>query len=185
MNSEGDINLAPYSFFNSVSSDPPMVMFASDGRKDTIEFVEDTREFVCNLAVWDLHVQVKDTSLSFPRGVNEMAAVGLEPTPSILVKPPRVKASRCALECKWLQTVRLTDLDNKPAPRFIAFGQVIGIHIDERFIRDGLLDTSAMMPISRAGYQEYFVTTAAARFFVEFTEKHRTKALPPSKSAHE
>jgi flavin reductase (DIM6/NTAB) family NADH-FMN oxidoreductase RutF len=162
-----------------------MVMFASDGRKDTIEFVEDTREFVCNLAVWDLRVQVKDTSLSFPRGVNEMAAVGLEPAASILVKPPRVKASPCALECKWLQTVRLIDLDNKPAPRFIAFGQVIGIHIDERFIRDGLLDTAAMMPISRAGYQEYFVTTADARFFVKFTEKHRTKALPPSKSAHE
>jgi flavin reductase (DIM6/NTAB) family NADH-FMN oxidoreductase RutF len=185
MNSKGDINLAPYSYFNSVSSDPPMVMFASDGRKDTIEFVEDTGEFVCNLAVWDLRVQVKDTSLSFPRGMSEMAAVGLHPAASVLVKPPRVKASPCALECKWLQTVRLTDLDNRPAPRFIVFGQIIGIHIDERFIKDGLLDTAAMKPISRGGYQEYFVATADARFFVKFTEENRMKALPPSKSAHE
>jgi flavin reductase (DIM6/NTAB) family NADH-FMN oxidoreductase RutF len=185
MNSKGDINLAPYSFFNSVSSRPPMVMFASDGRKHTIEFVEETGEFVCNLATWDLRTHVKDTSLSFPRGVNEMSAVGLEPAPSVLVKPPRVKASPCALECKWLQTVRLTDLDNQPAPRFIAFGQVVGIHIDERYIKDGLLDTAAMKPISRAGYQEYFVATSDARFFVNFTEENRMRAQPPPKSAHE
>jgi flavin reductase (DIM6/NTAB) family NADH-FMN oxidoreductase RutF len=183
MNSRGDINLAPYSYFNSVSTDPPMVMFASDGRKDTIEFVEETGEFVCNLAVWDLREQVKDTSLCFPRGINEMAAVGLDPAPSVLVKPPRVKASPCALECKWLRTVRLTDLDNNTAPRFIVFGQVVGVHIDEQFIKDGLLDTAAMKPIHRAGYQEYFVMTADAKFFVQFTEENRKKALPPSKSA--
>ena len=175
MNSEGQINLAPYSFFTSVSSDPPMVMFASDGRKHTIDFVEQTGEFVCNLAVWDLRMHVKDTSLPFPRGIDEMAAVGLEAAPSILVKPPRVKASPCALECKWLRTIRLNDIDGNPAPRFIAFGQVIGIHIDERFIKDGLLDTGAMMPIARAGYQEYFVTTAEARFFVKFSEGHKAR----------
>ena len=175
MNSEGQINLAPYSFFTSVSSDPPMVMFASDGRKHTIDFVEQTGEFVCSLAVWDLRMHVKDTSLPFPRGIDEMAAVGLEAAPSILVKPPRVKASPCALECKWLRTIRLNDIDGNPAPRFIAFGQVIGIHIDERFIKDGLLDSGAMMPIARAGYQEYFVTTAEARFFVKFSEGHKPR----------
>jgi flavin reductase (DIM6/NTAB) family NADH-FMN oxidoreductase RutF len=156
INSKGDVNLAPYSYFNSVSTDPPMVMFASDGRKDTIEYVEETGEFVCNLAVWDLRAQVKDTSLSFPRGVNEMAEVGLEPASSVLVRPPRVKASPCALECKLLQTVRLTDLNNRPAPRYIVFGQVIGIHIEDSFIKDGLLDTAAMRPIHRGGYQDFF-----------------------------
>ena len=178
MNLKGEINLAPYSFFNSVSSDPPMVMFASDGRKDTIEFVEETGEFVCNLAVWDLRTQVKDTSRTYPRGVNEMEAVGLEAAPSVLVKPPRVKASPCALECKWLQTLRLNDLDGNPAPRFIAFGQIIGIHIDERFIKDGLLDTAAMKPIARAGYQEYFVTTEDTRFFVQFSQVSQVPAHP-------
>jgi flavin reductase (DIM6/NTAB) family NADH-FMN oxidoreductase RutF len=171
MNLQGELNLAPYSFFTSVSRDPPMVMFASDGRKNTISFVEETRDFVCNLAVWDLREHVKETSRTFPRGVNEMEAVGLEAAPSVLVKPPRVKASPCALECKWLQTVQLNDIDGNPASRFIAFGQVVGVHIDERFIRDGLLDTAAMRPITRAGYQDYFVTTEEARFSVAFSER--------------
>ena len=185
MSAKGEINLAPYSFFNSVSSAPPMVMFASDGRKDTIEFVEDTGEFVCNLAVWDLRTKVKDTSRSFPRGVNEMAAVGLDAAPSLLVRPPRVKASPCALECKWLQTVRLTDIDGNTAPRFIAFGQVVGVHIDEKFIKDGLLNTGAMRPIARAGYQEYFVTTEEARFVVSFSPTDRDDAPPPVKATQE
>jgi len=183
MSLKGEINLAPYSFFNSVSSAPPMVMFASDGRKDTIDFVEETGEFVCNLAVWDLRQQVKETSWSFPRGVNEMAAAGLEPAPSMLVKPPRVKASPCALECKWLQTVRPTDIDGNLAPRFIAFGQVIGIHIDERFIKNGLLDTAAMKPIARAGYQDYFVTTEDARFSMSFSKIDRAKEQASSTEA--
>jgi flavin reductase (DIM6/NTAB) family NADH-FMN oxidoreductase RutF len=88
---------------------------------------------------------------------------------------PRVKQSPCAPECKWLQTVRLTDMHGNPAPRFFAFGQVIGIHIDERFIKDGLLDTAAMKLIARAGYQEYFVTASENRFFVEFIRTGQAK----------
>ena len=181
MNLNGEINLAPYSFFSSVSSDPPMVMFASDGRKDTLEFVEETGEFVCNLAVWDLRDQVKETSWAHARGINEMAEVGLEAAPSMLVKPPRVKASPCALECKWLKTVRLDDIDGNPAPRFIAFGQVIGVHIEERFIKNGLLDTGAMRPIARGGYQDYFVTAQDARFSVRFSNPDRVKDRPSTK----
>lgn len=105
-----------------------------------------------------------ETSWTFPCGVNEMEAAGLEAAPSLLIKPPRIKATPCALECKWLRTVRLDDVDGKPAPRFIAFGQVIGVHIDERFIKDGLLDTAAMKPILRAGYHDYFVATEGTRF---------------------
>lgn len=164
MNLKGEINLAPYSFFNSVSSDPPMVMFASEGRKDTISFVEETGEFVCNLAVWDLRDAVKESSWTFPRGISELEATGLEAAPSVLVKPPRVKAAPCALECKWLHTLRLNDIEGNPAPRFIAFGQVIGIHIDESFLKDGLLDTAAMKPIMRAGYHDYFVASEGTRF---------------------
>jgi flavin reductase (DIM6/NTAB) family NADH-FMN oxidoreductase RutF len=145
-------------------------MFASDGRKDTLEFVEETKEFVCNLAVWDLRDQMKETSWTHPRGVNEMEVAGLESAPSIMVKPPRVKASPCALECKWLQTLQLTDVDGNLASRFIVFGQVIGIYIDESFIRDGLLDTAAMKPIARAGYTDYFVTTGDARFSLGFVK---------------
>src|SRR4029077_15663917 len=77
------------------------------------------------------------------------------------------------------------DIDGNPEPRFIAFGQVIGIHIDESFIKDGLLDTGAMKPIARAGYQEYFVTTADARFFLKFTEAHKMRAQSHAKKTEE
>jgi flavin reductase (DIM6/NTAB) family NADH-FMN oxidoreductase RutF len=164
MSASGAINLAPYSYFNGVHSRPPLVMFASEGRKDSLAFVEETREFVCNLATWDLREQMNTTSGPYPRGVDEMKEAGLEAAPSVLVKPPRVRAAPCAMECKWLQTVRLNDVDGNPTQRYIVFGQVVGIHIDERFIKDGLLDTAAMMPIARAGYHDYFVSTADTKF---------------------
>ena len=161
---KGEINLAPYSFFNGVSSDPPIVMFASEGRKDSLTFVEESGEFVCNLATWDLRHLMNATSGPFPRGVDEMKETGLESAPSMLVKAPRVQASPCALECKWLQTVHLKDMSNQDTDRYVVFGQVVGIHIDERFIKDGRLDTAAMRPIARAGYQEYFVSTPETKF---------------------
>jgi flavin reductase (DIM6/NTAB) family NADH-FMN oxidoreductase RutF len=164
MSAKGEINLAPYSFFNGVSSDPPMVMFSSEGRKDSLTFVEETREFVCNLATWDLRLQMNATSAPFARGINEMRETGLDSAPSVLVKPPRVKASLCAMECKWLQTVRLTDIAGAATDSYVVFGQVVGVHIDERFIKDGLLDTAAMRPIARAGYQDYFVSTPETIF---------------------
>jgi flavin reductase (DIM6/NTAB) family NADH-FMN oxidoreductase RutF len=164
MSAKGEVNLAPYSFFNGVGSDPPMVMFSSEGRKDSLAFVEEIGEFVCNLATWDLREQVNATSAPYPRGVDEMRATGLEYAPSTLVKPPRVRASPCALECKWLQTVRLQDSDGVATDCFVVFGQVIGVYVDEQFIRDGRLDTSAMRLIARAGYHDYFVATPDTRF---------------------
>jgi flavin reductase (DIM6/NTAB) family NADH-FMN oxidoreductase RutF len=158
MSINGDINLAPYSFFNGIFSKPPLVMFASEGRKDSLTFIGETKEFVCNLAVWDLREAMNRTSAPFPRGVNEMEQAGLTPAPCRLVKPPRVAQSPCALECKWLQTVPLADVDGNPLDGHMVIGQVIGVHIDERFIKEsGLLDTAAMKPILRCGYHEYAV----------------------------
>ena len=157
MNTKGEINLAPYSFFNAVSDDPPIVMFSSDGYKDSLSFVAETKEFVCNLATLDLINAVVTTGISYPRGTNEMIEAGLEPVPSRLVRPPRVAASPCALECKLLQIVDLNDLAGQPAHRHVVFGQVIGVHIDERFIKNGRLDTAAMQPIARCGYADYAV----------------------------
>jgi len=156
-NGKGDINLAPYSFFNGVASRPPLVMFASEGRKDSLAFIEENGEFVCNLATWDLRDAMNATSAPLPRGANEMAHAGLAAAPSRLVKPPRVAASPCALECKLLQIVSLSDLDGRPVNSHIVFGQVIGVHIDDRYIKDGLLDSAAMRPIARCGYQNYAV----------------------------
>jgi flavin reductase (DIM6/NTAB) family NADH-FMN oxidoreductase RutF len=139
-------------------------MFASEGRKDSVVFAEETKEFVCNLATWDLREQMNGTSAPFARGVNEMEKTGLAAAPSRLVKPPRVKDSPCALECKWLQTVRLHDIEGRITERYVVFGQVVGVYIDDRFIKDGKLDTAAMRPIARAGYHDYFVGTPETRF---------------------
>lgn len=153
----GELNLAPYSFFNGVASRPPIVMFSSEGRKDSLAFIADTHEFVCNLATWDLRDAMNATSAPLPRGSSEMAHAGLEAAPSRLVKPPRVAASPCALECKLLQIVQLSDIEGRALDNHVVFGQVIGVHIDDRYIRNGLLDSAAMKPIARCGYHEYAV----------------------------
>jgi flavin reductase (DIM6/NTAB) family NADH-FMN oxidoreductase RutF len=157
MSTKGEINLAPYSYFNGVSSHPPMVMFSSEGYKDSVANITETKEFVCNLATWDLRDQMNRSSATLPRGVNEMEVTGLKAAPSKLVKPPRVADSPCAMECKVVQIVSLNDLLGRPLDRHVVFGQVIGIHIDERFIKNGLLDTAAMKPIARCGYHDYSV----------------------------
>lgn len=159
MSAKGEINLAPYSYFNGVSSRPAMIMFSSEGRKDSIAFIEETREFVCSLTTWDQRGEMNATAAPLPRGVNEMERAGLKPAPSRLVKPPRVAGSPCALECKLLKIVNLDDIDGKKTERFVVFGQVVGVHIEDRFIKDGRLDTAAMKPIARCGYDEYAVVT--------------------------
>jgi flavin reductase (DIM6/NTAB) family NADH-FMN oxidoreductase RutF len=157
MNAQGAINLAPYSYYNAVVSAPPLVMFSSEGWKDSVSFIAETKEFVCNLATWDLRNEVNQSSAPYPAGVNEMEKTGLKAAPSRLVKPPRVAAAPCALECKLLQILSLSDLAGQALDRHVVFGQVVGIHIDDRFIRDGKLMTAEMKPIARCGYNEYAV----------------------------
>jgi len=157
MSAKGEINLAPYSFFNGVSSRPAVVMFSSEGRKDSLTFIRETGEFVCNLATYELRDAMNITSAPLPRGANEMERAGLEAAPSRLVKPPRVAASPCALECVLLQIVPLDDIEGRSIDCHVVFGQVIGVHIDDRFIRNGLLDTAAMQPLARCGYHNYAV----------------------------
>jgi len=157
MGKSGAINLAPYSYFNGVHSKPPMVMFASEGRKDSLAFVEETKEFVCNLATWDLREQMNQTSAPYPRGINELTEAGLTPAPCRLVKKQRVAEAPCALECKWLDTIELHDFDGKPVDGWVVIGRVVGVHIDERYIKNGLLDSAAMKPIARGGYHDYSV----------------------------
>ncbi len=161
---KGEVNLSPYSFFNAVSERPHMVAFSSAGKKDALAFVEETGEFVCNMATFDLRERMNATSAPLPRGESEFAHAGLTTAPSRLVKPPRVAEAPAALECKWLQTVPLEPLGGGAPKYHLAIGQVVGIHIDDRFIVDGLVDTAAMRPIMRAGYHEYFAATPETKF---------------------
>jgi flavin reductase (DIM6/NTAB) family NADH-FMN oxidoreductase RutF len=160
ISAKGEVNLAPYSFFNAISGQPPCVMFSSDGYKDSVANIAETREFVCNLATWDLREAVNQTSATLPRGSNEMEKAGLAATESRLVEPPRVAAAPCALECKLLQIIRLDDLEGRALDQYVVIGQVVGVHIEDRFLRDGRLDTAAMQPIGRCGYSDYAVVTS-------------------------
>ena len=154
---KGEVNLAPYSFFNGVNSTPNVVMFASEGRKDSVTFIAETKEFVCNLATWDLREQMNATSAPLARGLNEMERAGLKPAPSRLVKPPRVAASPCALECKLIKIVPIDAASGEAVDCHVVFGHVVGVHIEDRFIVGGRLDTAAMQPIARCGYDQYAV----------------------------
>lgn len=154
---EGRLNLAPYSYFNAVSDRPNIVMFSSSGRKDSIANIEDTREFVCSLATFDLKDRMNQSSAPYPREVSEFEASGLETAPSRMVKPPRVAASPVALECRYLQTIALADENGVPADSWMVLGQVVGIHIDDALITDGMVDITKARPIARLGYMDYAV----------------------------
>ena len=164
VSTKGEINLSPYSFFNAVSDLPPMVAFSSLGKKDALTFIEETGEFVCNLATWDLRDAMNETSAPLARGHNEMAHAGLTAAPSRFVKPPRVAEAPAAIECRHMQTVPLTPLSGGEARYFLVIGEVVGVYIDDGFIVDGLVDTAAMRPITRAGYRDYFVATPETKF---------------------
>ncbi|MDB5592766.1 flavin reductase family protein [Enterovirga sp.] len=164
LSAQGELNLSPYSFFNALGENPFVVAFGSYGRKDAAAFVEETKEFVCNLVTWDLRDAMNQTAAPLPRGESEAEYAGIELAPSRMVAPPRVAASPAALECKWLQTIRPTLLDGRQGEHFIVMGQVVGVHVDDRFIVDGLVDTAAMRPIMRTGYHDYFVATPETRF---------------------
>jgi flavin reductase (DIM6/NTAB) family NADH-FMN oxidoreductase RutF len=166
MSAKGEINLSPYSYFNAFSDRPHIVGFSSEGRKDAMTFVEETREFVCNLATFEVRSQMNATSAPLPRGESEIIHSGLSQAPSRLVRPPRVAEAPAALECKWLQTVPLKPLGGGEGRYFLVLGQVVGVHIEDRFLVDGLVDTAAMRPIARAGYRDYFVATPETKFSI-------------------
>lgn len=157
MNRAGAVNLAPYSFFNAFSSSPMILGFSSEGWKDSVAYIDETREFVWNLPNLPLTDAMNATSAGLPRGASEFDHAGLATAPSRLVRPPRVAASPCALECRVTRIVELEDLDGRAMGTFLVLGQVIGVHIDERFIRDGRLDTAAIQPLARCGYADYAV----------------------------
>lgn len=151
MNEAGQVNLAPYSFFNAIGEEPPMLAFSSYGAKDSATFAGELREFVWNLVTYELREAMNETSAPLRRGVSEFERAGLEMAPSRLVAPPRVAASPCAMECKVVHHVELQDTEGRPANQYLTVGQVVGIHLAESAIVDGSVDTAALRPIARCG----------------------------------
>ena len=132
-----------------------MIMFSNNGpAKDSLVNCEQTGEFVANLATWDLRDRVNRTSAPVGPEVDEFAVAELEATPARLVKPPRVKAAPIHMECLYHQTVELP-CDDPNGRNAMVLGRVIGIHIDESVLTDGLVDMAKLRPIARLGYMDY------------------------------
>jgi flavin reductase (DIM6/NTAB) family NADH-FMN oxidoreductase RutF len=131
-------------------------MFASAGQKDSQRNAEETGEFVCNLASWDQRDAMNASSATVGPEVDEFVLAGLATEPSRLVKPPRVAGAPAHFECVWLKTVPLEDRSGRKTYDMV-LGEVVGIHIDDGFIADGMVDTAAMKPIARLGYHDYAV----------------------------
>jgi flavin reductase (DIM6/NTAB) family NADH-FMN oxidoreductase RutF len=152
----GRVNLAPYSFFNAFSETPPIIGFSSTGRKDSLRNAEETGEFVFNLATRPLAGAMNLTSLPVEHGIDEMALCGLTPAPCRIVGAPRVAESPASLECKLVHVVAILDLDRNETNSFLVLGQVVGVHIDPRYLRDGIFDTAAARTIARCGYHDQY-----------------------------
>ena len=156
----GAVNLAPFSFFNMLSYNPPYVLFSSgmhsdSAHKDTVLNIEQTGEFVYNMATWDQREAMNLSALIVERSVDELAAAGLEPLPSSLVRPPRVKGAPVHFECRHYRTLDLPGRTPRAAHK-VVIGEVVGVHIDDGALTaDGLLDVARIRPIGRLGYMDY------------------------------
>ncbi|MFF5452518.1 flavin reductase family protein [Streptomyces sp. NPDC012950] len=145
---DGTDNLAPHSFFTIAAVTPPVVQFTSVGRKDSLRNVEETGEFVVNLAPEPLFERINATATDFPRGVSEFDACGIEREPSLRVKPPRVALSPVALECELHSTLRIGDST-------VVFGRVVHAAVADSVLVDGHPETPLMRPLSRLGKNEW------------------------------
>ena len=152
---DGTLNLAPYSYFNALSTRPYLVWFSSEGSKDSHNLAAETGEFVANIVGRELAEKMNATSIDAPRGVSEFAIAGLTPAPSVLVAPPRVAEAPAALECKVTEIFRPKGLDGREAGAVVTVGEVVGIHIADEFLTGGLFDSLKAGNVARLGYLDF------------------------------
>jgi flavin reductase (DIM6/NTAB) family NADH-FMN oxidoreductase RutF len=162
ISARGVYNLAPFSFFTGISANPPVICFSpmvrgSDGqRKDTLQNIEATREFVVNVVSEEFAAQMNMCSPEFPPDVDEFAISGLTPIPSDLVKPPRVRESHVQMECRLLQVVHVSP---KPLGGSIVMGEVLRFHVEDGLIENFKIDPDKLGAIGRMGGPTYARTT--------------------------
>jgi len=154
----GQDNLAPYSFFNAVQLNPPMVMFSSGAtklntgvEKDSIVNIRETGDFCVNIVSEDLLGSMNETGAHFDHGVDEFEQAGLDKSQGKLVNAAYVTDSPASLECKLYSITEL------PGGSIMVLGTVVGIHIRDEYIVDGLLDVTKYKPASRLGYKDYSI----------------------------
>jgi flavin reductase (DIM6/NTAB) family NADH-FMN oxidoreductase RutF len=168
LSAAGQPNLAPFSFFNAVCIDPPLLAFAPGLRqskqagaphgqpKDTLRNIRETKEFVVNIVTYALLQPMNVTSGEYDPSVNEFELAKVTPAPSKLVRPARVAESPVSFECKLHQ---ILDFSPAPTSSSLVLGQVVSIHMDDAHLRDGKLDRNSLDLIGRMGGIQYTRTT--------------------------
>lgn len=156
VDAQGRANLAPYSFFNAVNESPPMVVFGSgqskigiDERKDSLANILETKEFCVNIVSTELRDAMNITSGHYASDEDEFEHAGLTKTQGQMVNVPFVKAAPAVLECALFKVIAL------PGNQSMVIGEVVGIHINDAHLKDGLLDVTSYQPLARLGYHDY------------------------------
>ena len=159
-NNDDQINLAPYSFFNAIATIPPMVVIGPGGysksgnNKDTLLNIKNNPEFVCNFVSWDVKDIMNESSYSFDNNESEIEKLNIETENSTMVSIPRVKLSPAHFECTLFKIIDLPS-DSKGNPNHLIIGNIIGINISDKIIKNDRIDIGELKPISRMGYDEY------------------------------
>ncbi|MGB7298617.1 MAG: flavin reductase family protein [Burkholderiaceae bacterium] len=162
ISTDGIANLAPFSQWQNLTFDPPLVMFAANGypdgrRKDTVINAERTGWFVWNMATWDLREAVNNSAQDFPPDVDEFDAAGVTKATCIDAPGPRVAESPCHFECRYLSTQRFAGHTHVGSVD-VVFGEVVRIHVaDDAVTAEGKIDILKIRPIARMGYYDYTV----------------------------
>lgn len=165
INSSGQLNLAPYSFFNAFNYVPPIIGFSSIGRKDTLRNVQQMGEFVWNLVTQPLAEAMNQSCAAVAPEVSEFELAGLTPEASRLVQPPRVAESPVAFECKVTQIVQLQSADGTQVSTWLVLGEVVAVHIRKDLIVEGIYDTARAGHVLRGGGPADYFTVGPAQLF--------------------
>lgn len=151
----GTPNIGPYSFFNMLSSRPPLVWFSSEGPKDSATHAEASGEFVVNLVGRELAEKMNKSAVDAPRGVSEFGYAGLAAAPSVMVKPPRIAEAPAALECKVTEIMSPRGLGGRTSDSIVVTGEIVGVYINDAMLKDGMFDITAAGNVGRLGYMDY------------------------------
>lgn len=159
---KGIANLAPFSFYNGVCSDPPTLLISitphPDGQmKDTLRNIRATKQFVVNLASRPLAEQMNKSSGRFSAEISEFEEVGLTRAPSLKVKPPRVAESPVSMECQLKKIVSIGE-KNSVGSANIVIGQVVQMHVADDCIKNGKIISEKLQAIGRLGGPWYTTT---------------------------
>ena len=156
---DGILNLAPFSYFNGVCSNPPTIMFAPARRgydgltKDTLNNIQDTNEFVLNIVSEDFVKQMVACATDYEKDVDEFEVSNLTPADSLKVTPPLVKESKVSFECQLNTIVEIGKAE--PGAGFVVIGTIVMFHVDDKVYKDGRIDLKELNPVGRLAGNSY------------------------------